>query len=61
MMDRRSRSFKDIVATLRVYSENITEETPPERMDVDGAPNGQDIAPTQKEILGHLIDFLDAC
>lgn len=61
MMDRRSRSFKDIVATLRVYSENITEETPPDRMNVDGDPNGQDVAPTQKEILGHLIDFLDAC
>lgn len=58
MLDRRSKSFKDIVATLKVYRDNITEETPAsDAKDVDG----QEAAPTQKEILGHLIEFLEGC
>ncbi|KIP10420.1 hypothetical protein PHLGIDRAFT_125614 [Phlebiopsis gigantea 11061_1 CR5-6] len=51
MMGRRDRSLKDIVKTLQVYRDNVDEN--PSAKDSD--------EPTQKEILQHLIDFLDGC
>ncbi|KAI0320799.1 DUF1716-domain-containing protein [Amylostereum chailletii] len=53
MLDRRSISFKEIVATLRVYRDNIDESEPKEG-DAPGAI-------PQRDILHHLIDFLDSC
>lgn len=51
MLRRRDKSLKDIVKTLEVYRDNVDED--PSAKDSD--------EPSQKEILQHLIDFLDAC
>ncbi|ETW83975.1 hypothetical protein HETIRDRAFT_62638 [Heterobasidion irregulare TC 32-1] len=51
MMDRRSRTFKDIASTLRVYHENVSED------DVDSETS--DSVHSQREILQHLITFLE--
>ena len=51
MLSRRDKSLKDVVKTLEVYRDNVDE---------DDAAREPD-QPTQKEILQHLIDFLDAC
>lgn len=51
MMDRRSRTFKDIASTLRVYHENVSED------DVDS--EASDSVHSQREILQHLITFLE--
>lgn len=50
-MDRRSRTFKDIASTLRVYHENVSED------DVDS--EASDSVHSQREILQHLITFLE--
>ena len=51
MLSRRDKSLKDVVKTLEVYRDNVDE---------DDAAREPD-QPSQKEILQHLIDFLDAC
>ncbi|KAI0337925.1 DUF1716-domain-containing protein [Trametopsis cervina] len=51
MLNRKNKSFKDIVKTLRIYQANVdTDESAQQAGEM-----------TQKEILQHLIDFLDAC
>ena len=52
MLRRRDKSLKDIVKTLSVYRDNVDEP--------DDAARDPD-QPSQKEILQHLKDFLDAC
>lgn len=49
MLSRRDRSLKDIVKTLEVYRDNVDE------------PEPVSDEPSQKEILQHLINFLEAC
>lgn len=51
MLRRRDKSLKEIVKVLQVYRDNVDED--PSAKDSD--------EPSQKEILQHLIDFLDAC
>jgi beta-catenin-like protein 1 len=51
MLDRRSRSLKDIVKTLQVYHDNVEDEQ----------ATTEDGAPSQKEILKGLITFLESC
>ena len=51
MLSRKSKSLSDIVSTLKTYRDNVDE-------DVSSLKEG-DLS--QKEILQHLIDFLDAC
>ena len=51
MLSRRDKSLQDVVKTLEVYRDNVDE---------DDAAREPD-QPSQKEILQHLIDFLDAC
>ena len=53
MLDRRNKSFKDIVANLQAYRNNIS-ETGTNQIDTPTAPS-------QREILGHLIAFLESC
>ena len=50
MLNRRDRSFLDILATLRVFCDNIDEG---ELNKADGI--------SQREILQHLIAFLESC
>jgi beta-catenin-like protein 1 len=50
MLNRRDRSFQDVVSTLRIFRENIDEEESNE-------PGGI----SQREILQHLIAFLASC
>jgi len=51
MLGRKNKSLKDIVKTLQMYRDNVDDD--------DSAR--QEGETTQKEILQHLIDFLDAC
>ncbi|KAJ3554103.1 hypothetical protein NM688_g3281 [Phlebia brevispora] len=51
MLRRRDKSLKDIVKTLEIYRDNVDED------DAGRAPD----EPSRKEILQHLIEFLDAC
>lgn len=51
MLSRRDKSLKDIVKTLQIYHDNVDED--------DSARSEGDAS--QKEILQHLIAFLDAC
>lgn len=51
MLGRRDKSLKDIVKTLQVYHDNVDES--------DASKDSEDL--TQKEILQHLMQFLDAC
>lgn len=51
MLQRRDKSLKDIARTLEVYRDNVDED--------DAARDANE--PSQKDILQHLIDFLDAC
>ncbi|KDQ64547.1 hypothetical protein JAAARDRAFT_187869 [Jaapia argillacea MUCL 33604] len=55
MLDRRSKSLKDIAKTLQIYYDNVDEAEQP-------APE-EDMAraPSQKEILTALIGFLEGC
>jgi beta-catenin-like protein 1 len=50
MLNRRNRSFQDVVSTLRIFRENIDEGGSNE-------PGGI----SQREILQHLIAFLEGC
>jgi beta-catenin-like protein 1 len=58
MLDRKTKSLKDIVHTLRIYRDNVDEDEQTYSAD---AEDGSARAPSQKEILQHLIDFLDSC
>jgi len=49
MMSRRDRSLQDIAKTLQIYHDNVDEADTP----------ADDSAPSQKEILQHLMDFLN--
>ncbi|KAI0089316.1 DUF1716-domain-containing protein [Irpex rosettiformis] len=51
MLSRKNKSLKDVVKTLQIYRDNVDED--------DAALKEGEM--TQKEILQHLIDFLDAC
>lgn len=50
MLDRRSKSLKDIAKTLNIYRDNVDEEPPAE-----------DDTPSRKEILQGLITFIEGC
>jgi beta-catenin-like protein 1 len=50
MLNRRDKSFLDVVSTLRVFRDNIDEA---ELNNSDGI--------LQREILQHLIAFLESC
>jgi len=50
MLNRRNVSFKDVVSTLRIFSDNIDDG---EVINSDGI--------SQREILQHLIAFLESC
>lgn len=52
MLDRKSKSLKDVVSVLKMYRENIGE-------DQTRAPDDSSL--TQQEILDGLITFLDGC
>jgi len=57
MLERKNQSLKHIITTLEIYRDNL---------DVDIQSNGADHVPeggalSQKEILQHLIDFLQGC
>jgi len=58
MLDRKSKSLKDIVRTLLVYRDNVDQG---EQTGSADAGHGPERAPSQKQILQHLIDFLDSC
>jgi beta-catenin-like protein 1 len=58
MLNRKTKSLKDIVRNLQVYRDNVDEE---ERTSTTNAGNELENAHSQKEILQHLIDFLDSC
>jgi beta-catenin-like protein 1 len=56
MLDRKSKSVKDIIRTLQEYHDNVDEG--------DHAPSdkeGSDRAPSKREILQGLIMFLESC
>lgn len=50
MMSRRDKSLLDIVKTLQIYHDNVDE------VDVEMT---EDSAPSQKDILQHLMEFLN--
>lgn len=56
MLDRKTRSFKDVVRTLQIYHDNVEDDE-----QTHSAADGSARAPSQKEILQHLIIFLDSC
>jgi beta-catenin-like protein 1 len=49
MMSRRDRLLQDIVKTLQIYHDNVDEADTP----------ADDSTPSQKEILQHLMEFLN--
>ncbi|KAG9006053.1 hypothetical protein FRB94_001034 [Tulasnella sp. JGI-2019a] len=66
IMGRKGKTLKDIVAILKEYHDNITEDAPqdppPEdAMAVDGAVAGEPLAPSQRDILEGLMTFLESC
>lgn len=67
MLGRKGKSLKDVVAVLKEFSDNVSEdisEEPPseERMEVDGgSASVATTGPSQKAILGGLIEFLESC
>lgn len=52
MLDRKSKTLKDIVRTLQIYRDNVDE---------DAGSDDPERPPSQREILQYLIDFLDSC
>jgi beta-catenin-like protein 1 len=58
MLDRKSKSLKDIVRTLLIYRDNVDQG---EQTDSADAGDSSERAPSQRQILQHLIDFLDSC
>jgi len=50
MLNRRNKSFQDVVSTLRIFRDNIDE----------GESNNSD-GTSQREILQHLMAFLESC
>jgi beta-catenin-like protein 1 len=58
MLDRKTKSLKDVVHTLQIYRDNVDEG---ERTSSADTGEGPERAPSQREILQHLIDFLDSC
>jgi len=59
MLERKAKSLKDIVRTLQIYRDNVGAVE--RAASADALHNGLERAPSQKEILQHLIDFLDSC
>lgn len=57
MLDRKSKSLKDIVHTLQIYHDNVDED----QHGPSGSADISEHAPSQKEILQNLIAFLDSC
>lgn len=53
MLERKSKSLQDIVRTLKVYRDNVEEDT--------NLATLSDAPPSQKEILQYLINFLEGC
>ncbi|TFY70154.1 hypothetical protein EVG20_g2848 [Dentipellis fragilis] len=52
MLNRRNKSWQDIISSLRIYRDNIAGD--------EAAPDGATQS-SQREILQHLIDFLGGC
>ncbi|KAH8105853.1 Catenin-beta-like protein [Cristinia sonorae] len=52
MLDRRNKSLKDIVQTLQIFHDNVDEGS---------EPGGDDSQLSQREILKHLMAFLEGC
>jgi beta-catenin-like protein 1 len=63
MLDRKSKSLKDIIGTLQVYHDNVDDEasigTDSVAMDADGKESER--APLQREILKELMAYLEGC
>ncbi|KAG8919051.1 hypothetical protein FRC02_001962 [Tulasnella sp. 418] len=61
MMGRRGKGLRDIVKVLKEYQENVTEEDEQKQPD-DGmiVDDQEGVAPSQKQILGGLIAFLES-
>ncbi|KAF7966183.1 hypothetical protein HWV62_39738 [Athelia sp. TMB] len=55
MLKRKSKSLQDIVHTLKVYRDNVDEDTSVATLADSERP------PSQTEILQYLIDFLESC
>ncbi|KAG8891004.1 hypothetical protein FRB98_000013 [Tulasnella sp. 332] len=65
MMGRKGKTLKDIVAVLKEYHENITEDVPqdPRLEDAMVVDEGVvvPVAPSQRDILEGLMSFLESC
>lgn len=55
MLNRKSKSLKDVIDVLKVYRDNVGEEA------VQQLGEDEEPSPPQKEILGALIEFLEGC
>jgi beta-catenin-like protein 1 len=58
MLDRKTKSLKDIVRTLQVHRDNVDDDV---RTSSADAEDDTERALSQRDILQHLIDFLDSC
>ncbi|EJD01453.1 DUF1716-domain-containing protein [Fomitiporia mediterranea MF3/22] len=56
MLKRKGRTLQDVVSVLKVFRDNVDEEG-----ESSAAAQAEDASPPQKEILGGLIAFLEAC
>ena len=58
MLDRKSKSLKDIVRTLQIYYDNVGEDGTGPSATVE---EGTEHVLSQREILENLVAFLDSC
>ena len=63
MLNRKDKSLKDIVRTLKIYHDNVDDERggANSRMEVDTDDKDSERAPSQREILEELIAYLEHC
>lgn len=59
MLDRKSKSLKDIVRTLQIYHDNVGEDKAGPSSSI--GEEGSEQALSQREILENLIAFIDSC
>jgi beta-catenin-like protein 1 len=61
MLNRNNKSLKDVVSTLRIYHDNVSEKTSDadDAMEIDGGDQGR--PSSQREILEGLIAYLESC
>lgn len=57
MLKRKGRTLNDVVEVLKVFRDNINED----ESSATAQSQSEDASPPQKEILGGLITFLEAC